>query len=104
MRHHRSVAVALTSLALSVFASTGHAQDLNKARYLAANCANCHGTDGRSVGGMESLAGYDKDRFLRNMKEFREGTKPATIMHQISKGYTDEQIAALAAFFSAQRK
>jgi cytochrome c553 len=104
MRHHRSVAIALSSVVLSVFASAAQAQDLNKARYLAANCANCHGTDGRSVGGMESLAGYDKDRFIRNMKEFREGTKPATIMHQLSKGYTDEQINALASFFAAQRK
>ncbi len=80
------------------------AQDMSKIRYLAANCANCHGTDGRSVGIMESLAGYDKEKFISNMKEYRSGDKPATLMHQIVKGYTDQQIADLAAYFAAQPK
>lgn len=103
MRKHLLIAVALCTVALTMTAPVS-AQDLSKARYLAANCANCHGTDGKSVGGTESLAGYDRDRFIRTMTEFREGKKPASIMHQLSKGYTDEQIAQLAAFFSAQRK
>lgn len=103
MRKHLLTAVALCTVALTMTVPVS-AQDLSKARYLAANCANCHGTDGKSVGGIESLAGYDRDRFIRTMTEFREGKKPASIMHQLSKGYTDEQIAQLAAFFSAQRK
>jgi len=38
------------------------------------------------------------------MLDFKSGKKPATIMHQLSKGYTDEQLAALAAYFASQRK
>lgn len=103
MRKQIALAAALSaaSMALTIPAQ---AQDLSKIRYLAANCANCHGSEGRSVGILESLAGYDKEKFITNMKEFRSGDKPATIMHQISKGYTDQQIADLAAYFAAQRK
>jgi cytochrome c553 len=38
------------------------------------------------------------------MLDFKSGKKPATIMHQLSKGYTDEQLAALSGYFAAQKK
>lgn len=74
------------------------------ARDLAASCAMCHGTNGRSVGGNEPLAGMAKADLVRKFNEFRSGAKPATIMHQISKGYTDQQIDQIAAYFAAQSK
>ena len=95
---------AVLGAAVLAFQAPVQAQDFSKIRYLAANCANCHGTNGRSVGVMESLAGYDKDKFITNMKEFRSGDKPATLMHQLVKGYSDQQIADLAAYFAAQKK
>lgn len=75
-------------------------------RYLAATCANCHGTDGRSAGGggMPGLAGLSRTYMIEQMKAFRDGTRQATIMHQLAKGYTDEQIALMADFFAAQKK
>ncbi len=77
------------------------ADDRMVARSLVATCANCHGTDGRSVGGMEPLAGMPKADLIRKMDEFRSGAKPATIMHQLAKGYTDQQIEVLGNYFSA---
>jgi cytochrome c553 len=103
MRKQFATAALVGAVALGFNVSV-QAQDMSKIRYLAANCANCHGTDGRSVGIMESLAGYDKEKFISNMKEYRSGDKPATLMHQIVKGYTDQQIADLAAYFAAQPK
>lgn len=94
------VAAALAAAAFAA-AAPASAQD---ARYLAANCANCHGTDGRAVGGMPSLAGLNATYFTEQMKAFRDGKRTATIMHQLSKGYSDEQIAVLAAYFSKQPK
>ncbi len=94
--------VAVSALTL-LSAGPLQAQDLNKARYLAANCANCHGTDGNALSGNAVLAGYDRDKFIRTMNQYKSGEKPATIMHQIAKGYTDEQIGQLAVFFSSQR-
>lgn len=73
-------------------------------RSWAAACSNCHGTGGVALQGMESLAGVPKDDLLKKMLDFKTGRKPATVMHQLSKGYTDEQLAALAGYFAAQKK
>jgi cytochrome subunit of sulfide dehydrogenase len=73
------------------------------ARYLAANCANCHGTDGRAQQGGFNLAGLPKDYIVAQMTAFKAGTRQATIMHQISKGYSDAQIALMADYFSKQK-
>ena len=74
-------------------------------RSLAANCAACHGTNGNSVGGaVAGLAGLDKDYFVNQMKLFKEGKREATLMHQIAKGYSDAEIAAMAGYFSTQKK
>ncbi len=76
---------------------------IDAGRTLAATCANCHGTDGHSVGGTESLAGVPRDTLLRKLDAFSRGEKPATIMHQIAKGYTPEQLTLIADHFAAQR-
>ena len=80
-----------------------HAQD--RAQQLASACAICHGTEGRSDGKvLPPLAGMPRDHIAAQMRAFRDGQRPATVMHQIAKGYTDEQIDALAAFFAAQKR
>jgi sulfide dehydrogenase cytochrome subunit len=81
------------------------AADPHLARNLAATCANCHGTNGNAVAGagLDSLAGNDKAKTLQKLADFKSGAKPASIMHQISKGYTDEQLDLIAAYFAAQK-
>lgn len=74
----------------------------NHARGLAAPCAACHGTNGYSVGGTAVLAGMDRALFVKQMKDFKSGARPATVMHQHAKGYTDEEVEKLADFFSSQ--
>jgi len=78
--------------------------DALQLRSWAAACANCHGTLGVAQPGMESLAGAPKDDLLKKMLDFKTGRKPATLMHQISKGYTDEQLEQLAGYFAALKK
>lgn len=92
-------AAALLGSAL-LFAQGG---DPRPARSLAATCANCHGTGGVSVGDVESLAGKPKDEIVRKMQEFKSGTRPATVMQQLAKGYDDAQIELLAGWFAAQK-
>ena len=99
---------ALLCLALSPLA---HAQGdaVKEALYiksLAATCANCHGTNGKAVEGSSvvSIAGLDKNYIIAQMKAFKAGTRPATVMHQLSKGYSDAQIEMLATYFAAQKK
>lgn len=71
-------------------------------RSLAATCAACHGTDGRAVpdAGIVGLRGRDRNALAARLLAFRDGTRPATVMHQIAKGYTPEQIDQLAAYFA----
>lgn len=77
--------------------------DTNLGRNIAANCANCHGTNGASVGGMPALAGRPRAEMLQMLREFRDGKRPATIMHQLAKGYTEPQLEAVAAYLSSQK-
>ena len=72
---------------------------------LAATCAACHGTDGRAPAGsaMPSLAGRPAPWLVAQMQAFKSGERPATVMHQIARGYSEAQIAQIAAFFAAQR-
>jgi len=78
------------------------AQDANLARNLAATCANCHGIDGNARGEMKPLAGMSAEKLIAMINDFRNGNQPATIMHQISKGYTEAQIKLVAGYFAAQ--
>ena len=95
---------ALTASMLAA-ASVSQAQvDPFQLRSWAAACANCHGTGGHAQPGNEPLAGANKDEMLKKLMDFKSGAKPATIMHQLAKGYTDEQITAIAGYFAAQKK
>ena len=73
------------------------------AQMLANTCAGCHGTDGSSTGpATPSIAGMSSEYFIDSMKAYQEGTRPATIMGRIAKGYTEEEIKAMAGYFSKQ--
>ena len=96
---HRSRLVAGL---LACAASLVQAQDANLGRNLAATCASCHGTNGQARGDSKQLAGVAAEKIIAAIADFRSGAQPATIMHQISKGYTDEQIQLIAAYFAAQ--
>jgi len=79
------------------------AQDANLGRNLAATCANCHGTNGQVRGDtVKPLAGVSADKIVAAINDFKSGAQPATIMHQIAKGYSDDQIKLIARHFAAQ--
>lgn len=73
-------------------------------RQLSASCSACHGTNGNSAGGTPVLAGLNREHFVKQMKDFRSGTRPATVMNKHAKGYSDAEIDKLADFFSAQKR
>ena len=87
------VCIPLAASAQGTYPHTG--------RDLAASCAICHGTNGTNAGGMPNLAGQPQDYLARQLRDFRDGKRPATIMHQHAKGYTNEQLQLIAGYFAS---
>jgi cytochrome subunit of sulfide dehydrogenase len=98
VRTHR-IAIALL-VAMGAGTAVAQAPDPNLARNIAAGCAGCHGVN---KGGMPSLAGQAKADLVRKIQDFKAGRTPATVMTQLAKGYTDEQIDLAAGWFAAQK-
>ena len=75
-------------------------------RQMAAACAPCHGTQGRPAAGstLAGLAGRSAGELVQAMHQFRDGNRPATVMQQIAKGFSDAEIAALGDYFARQAR
>ncbi|HEY1092269.1 MAG TPA: c-type cytochrome [Burkholderiaceae bacterium] len=97
------MAIFLLTLSAAALAQSGDQAAL-RTRALAATCAQCHGTDGRALPGatVPGLAGMPADYLARQMRAFQSGARAGTLMPQLAKGYDDQQIAALAAYFAAR--
>lgn len=93
----------IVAAGLLAAAAAAQAQETHLGRDLAATCANCHGTNGQARGdSVAALAGMPAERLIQTFNAYKSGALPATIMHQIAKGYSDDQVKAIAAFFAAQ--
>jgi cytochrome c553 len=75
-------------------------------RAMAANCAACHGTEGRAAPGstVPGLAGRSSAEIADIMAQFREGKRSTTVMQQIAKGFTEAEVAAISDYFSRQSR
>jgi cytochrome c553 len=104
----RSIAALLLAACGCVHAQTAAAPTDGPAtlrtRSLAAQCAQCHGTEGRALPGAEmpGLAGMPASSFVEQMKAFRAGSRPSSVMQQLAKGFNDAQVDQLARYFAAQ--
>jgi cytochrome subunit of sulfide dehydrogenase len=90
---------ALCGMLLVGFMGASHAADPIEA--LAITCNNCHGVDGVSVGpSMPSIGGLPESYLNNIMQEWKTGARYSATMGRLLKGYTDEQIAALAKYYA----
>ena len=97
-----SASAVTCSVGLLGFPALVRAQSTFDVTILAGACANCHGTDGRSPGGIPALAGRPAHVLKTQMLAYKSETPPAgtTIMNRLAKGYSDAEIDALAQHFS----
>lgn len=95
-------AVAAACLLLSV-ASPAAAGDTSKGAILALSCAACHGPDGASPGSIPAIDRLEPSEIDAALRAFRAGTRPATVMDRIARGYSDTEIGLLSGQFGRGR-
>ena len=69
----------------------------------AASCSGCHPASARVASPVPRLVGLDRAAIVRAMQEFRSSQRTGTVMDRIAKGFTDEEIQAIAAWYATQR-
>jgi sulfide dehydrogenase cytochrome subunit len=68
---------------------------------LAQTCAGCHGTQGEiRDSAFVPLAGLPESRFIQAMQAFKDGSRPSTLMGALARAFSDQEIAAMAAYFA----
>ena len=97
------IAFVLSLLLALPLTATAQSADPNLGRNLASTCAGCHSITGKAVTGMPPISGQSKDALLKMLKDYKTGKQAATVMHQLAKGYTDEQLEQIAAYYAAQK-
>ena len=69
----------------------------------AAACSGCHPASTRVTSPVPRLAGRDAAAIVKAMQDFRSGARAGTVMDRIAKGFTDEEIQAIAAWYATQK-
>ncbi len=88
-------------LAGSLFCLAGSAMAVGNIEILARTCNNCHGLNGVSAGTtMPSIGGLPRGYLATIMKEWKYDKRAAATMNRIVKGFSDDEIDALASYFA----
>lgn len=86
--------VAVSSMSTNAFA-------VERGQLLADTCIACHGGVGDSAT-IPNLSQYPSSMIISQMKAFRDGSRPSTVMVRHAKGYSDEEVEAIAKFLGVQ--
>ena len=68
----------------------------------ASSCTGCHASTKIADSVIPRIAGRKAADIATAMREFKSGAWPSTVMGRIAKGFDDQQIDAIAAWFAAQ--
>lgn len=96
---YNKIALALAGIVGLALPSIVCATDVHT-RTIASTCLSCHGPGGKSLGAIPSLAGLNKDYFLKSMQDFKSGARIGTIMKRHAFGYTDAEFESMGAYFA----
>ncbi|CAK0752245.1 Cytochrome subunit of sulfide dehydrogenase [Gammaproteobacteria bacterium] len=95
-------AALMAALALGASMSALAGETIATGNMLANNCTGCHGIDVSHGPSIPSIAGLSKEYFVGIMKAYREGKAYSTIMGRIAKGYSEDEIKAMADYYSSK--
>jgi cytochrome c553 len=68
----------------------------------ASSCTGCHAAGKGTDSHIPPIVGHSAADVARMLRDFRSGAVPSTVMGRIAKGFDDQQIDALAAWFAKQ--
>jgi cytochrome subunit of sulfide dehydrogenase len=66
-------------------------------------CSGCHATSAKIETPVPRLIGRPAADTVKAMQEFRAGQRQATVMDRIAKGFSDEEVQAIAAWYAEQK-
>jgi len=69
----------------------------------AAACSGCHAAGAATANSVSRLSGRDAGEIMTAMTGFRDGSLPSTVMTRIAKGFSDDELRAIAAWLAAQK-
>ena len=69
----------------------------------AASCSGCHSPRATATSPVARLNGRDAGELYAAMAAFRDGSRPATVMTRIAKGFSDDELHAITAWLAAQK-
>lgn len=103
MKFQSIVVLAALTLAQTVSAQEA-AGTAEAGQAKAATCVACHGVDGNSVNPeWPSIAGQHAEYIVKQLKAFKGGTRTNVLMSPMAMTLSDQDMADLGAYFSAQR-
>ena len=70
----------------------------------ASSCSGCHPASGSVDTPVKQLVGRKPEEIVAAVEAFRSGAKPATVMDRIAKGFTGDEVKAIADWYGAQRQ
>lgn len=91
----------LLVICAGVALTAGQAAAIARGQMLADNCMSCH-SGGANNATIPNLTQYPSSLIVSQMKAFKDGSRPATMMSRHAKGYSDADIAALAKYIGIQ--
>jgi sulfide dehydrogenase cytochrome subunit len=69
----------------------------------ASSCSGCHAVSKSVDTPVPRLVGLSPAEIEAAMLAFRTGQRPASVMDRIAKGFSDDEIRAIAAWYGAQK-
>lgn len=92
--------IVLLGVALAPISVTA---DTRASESLSVSCNGCHGWNGISQGAsIPSIAGLDTEYMTKVLEQYRDGTRKATIMNRIARGYKTYELRKIARYFSSK--
>ena len=94
----------LSGLLLAVSGISHAAGDVDAGKTKSSKCTSCHGSKGKGGGAIPAIAGLDSAMFISAVNEYKNGKRRFPMMESVARKLSEQEIADLAAYYSALPK